>query len=539
MKDIDIIFISQSNVANYDEYSTLPLERIELFKELIYPRMVYFKDKFCSNLDVFNYFIYGKFYTEATPLERKTMLNIWNLPGFNGFHIADYLLQHQINTHIVNNYDTNFDELIKVYSHCDVKPIIAISTTFHLSFSEIRKISREIRKECPDAYIVLGGAFINERFINGEYSALEAAMRKNKINGIIHSFNSETDLKDLILSIKEKKSLNNVNNLFFFETNDFTNGILHKTSEKWNPPVLDSFQSKEITNLNTINNTLQIRSSSGCPFSCAFCSYPTTAGGFHVQKTETFEKSIENILSSSKINKLIFIDDTLNVPKTRFIEILKTLKQYKIEWFSFLRVQFIDEEIAKLMSESGCRAVYLGVESASDIVLENMNKKATKAQFLNGISYLKKYGIISMAAFIIGYPGETANTIDENVAFIENSGIEFYTLKEFYFMKNTPIFKDREKYGLTGIGSNWAHHTMTFQTASQIKSEMFCKIKGCIFIDPDTSLWLIAYLYDQGFSIEKIKLLLTNINQIMIEQINRNYSEDLDAFKNIKFALNN
>ncbi|MCX5849040.1 MAG: radical SAM protein [Deltaproteobacteria bacterium] len=539
MDEIDIIFISQSDVANYNEYSKLPLERIELFKELIYPRMVYFKGEFHSHLDVYNYYLHGQFYKDANYSKRKKMLNIWNLPGFNGIHIADYLFQHNINSKIINNFDTNWDNLCSTYESCKVKPIIAISTTFHLSHSEIRRMSKQILSVFPNASILLGGAFINERYINGEHAELEATMRKNKIRYIIHSFNSEIDLKNLILSIKENNNLNNVNNLFYFESNDFINSKLYKTKEIWNNPTLSALNSLDHLNQEFINNTLQIRSSSGCPFSCAFCSYPTTAKGFHVQEIVSFKKTIQHILSTTKINKLIFIDDTFNVPKTRFIEILKILKKYQIEWFSFLRVQFIDNEIAKLMRESGCRAVYLGIESANDIILQNMNKKATKAQFLNGISFLKKYGILSIAAFIIGYPGENDSTIEEDASFIENSGIDFYTLKEFYFMKQTSIYNERKKYGLTGTEHNWNHDTMSYQLASQKKSEIFLNIKDCIFIDPDTSLWAVAYLFDQGFSFEKIKLLQKEINQIMYEQMKNNFSEDLPAYQNIKLLLTN
>ena len=63
--------------------------------------------------------------------------------------------------------------------------------------------------------------------------------------------------------------------------------------------------------------------------------------------------------------------------------------KYDFEWFSFLRVQYVDEEVARLMKESGCVGVYLGVESSNDTVLKNMNKKATRANFSEGIKNLR------------------------------------------------------------------------------------------------------------------------------------------------------
>jgi p-methyltransferase len=189
------------------------------------------------------------------------------------------------------------------------------------------------------------------------------------------------------------------------------------------------------------------------------------------------------------------------------------------------------------MKESGCKAVYLGIESANDIVLQNMNKKATIEQFRKGIELLKKNNIITMAAFIIGYPGETDETIEKNIAFIENSGIDFYTLKEFYYMKHTKIYENRDAFGLTGLGTDWSHSTMDYKIASSKKAEMFKRIKNAIFIDPDTSLWHIEYLYEQGFSFEKIKNVQREINKIMQKQMDGNYSEELPEFKNIKSIL--
>ncbi len=537
--NVDIIFISQSDVANYNEYASLPLDRLELFKELIYPRMVYFKEGFHSHLDIFNYFLHGQFFDDASLADRKKMLNIWNLPGFNGIHLANYLAEFNIKTRIINNFDTQWDDFCSAYEACSLKPVVAISTTFHLSASEIRRMAKKVKKMYPEASILLGGAFVNERYINGEQEELETIMRKNGIQYCLHAFNSEVDFKDLMLAIKKGTSLNEVNNLFYTESKDFTNTLLTKTKEVWNAPVLSSFNSLDQLQLDFVNYTLQLRSSSGCPFACAFCSYPTTAKGFHQQGMISFQDNIQHIIEKTGVSRLIFIDDTLNVPKSRFIEILEILKPFNIEWFSFLRVQFIDEEIAKLMQDSGCRAVYLGLESASDVILQNMNKKATKQKFQEGITHLKNHGIISIAAFIVGYPGETDATIQEDIDFIENSGIDFYTLKEFYYMKQTSIYEQREKFGLSGIGSSWEHSTMSYAQASQKKAEMFKNIRNCIFIDPDTSLWMVAYLYDQGFNFETIKSLQKEVNQIMQLQMNGNFSEDIPAFSRIKSLLSN
>ena len=539
MNEYDLIFISQSDIVNYEEYSRLPVDRIELFRDLVFPRMVYFKNGFHHSLDIINYFRFGSFYADADYPLRQKMLNIWNLPGFNGSHIASYLLRFGIKTKVINNFDSDWDRFCGTYEKCAKKPLIGISTTFYLSYAEIRRISKKIHQAYPEARIVLGGAFINEQSINVGADAFEAAMRKYHISYILHAFNSEIDLKDLIISIKTDTGTDRVNNLCCIERDDFTSGTFITTDQVWNDPVLDDAGGLyDAAEYPSASHTIQTRTTSGCPFNCAFCSYPRTAGGFHTATNEAVGRQIDAIAALPGVNKIVFIDDTFNVPISRFKEILRHLKELHIEWFSFLRAQFVDEETVQLMKESGCRAVYLGVESASDRVLENMNKKATRAQYLNGIRLLKKYGICTISAIILGFPGETKETLKEDIDFIENSGNDYYTLKEFYYMKHTSIYQDRDKYGLTGLGSDWQHATMDRTTASEAKLEMFAAIKNSTFIDPDTSLWHIAYLYDQGFPFDTILKIQKEINSIIKEQISGHISDDNPAFDNIKRLVN-
>ena len=63
MKNIEFIIITQSEVVRYDDYSKLPLERMELYRPLVYPRMVYYRNGFHSHLDLINFFNKGNFFT--------------------------------------------------------------------------------------------------------------------------------------------------------------------------------------------------------------------------------------------------------------------------------------------------------------------------------------------------------------------------------------------------------------------------------------------------------------------------------------------
>ena len=408
------------------------------------------------------------------------------------------------------------------YNNSYIKPLVGISTTFHLNYSEITRLVKQLKQTYPNVSIVLGGAFINNQLQLKKQKSLMDFMKKYSIDFTIHNFNSDADLKNLILRKKYPKNNDMLNNLI---TNTKQNDHFIPTKPTY-PPQTSNNRSKRQQTLKFpfMHHTLQLRTSSGCPFHCAFCSYPGLAEHYNTMPIYAVEQQLQAAHSNKKIKNIIFIDDTFNVPIKRFKKICQILSNYNFNWFSFLRVQFIDENTAKLMKQSGCQAVYLGIESANNKILKNMNKQATQQEYIRGINYLKKYNITIMAAFVIGFPGETPDTLQDNIDFIENLDIDFYTLKEFFYIKNTTIYQQRENHGLTGIGSSWSHNTMNSDEAYDHKISMLKQIKNSIFIDPDTSLWYIAYLFDRGFSMEKIASLQKEINTVMIAQINGDFN---------------
>lgn len=530
--DIDIILITQSECIDYSRYLDLPLKRIAEYRNLVYPRMVYQNSGFRSHLDILNHGKFGKYYQDAEFAERRNFYNIWNLPGFSGIHLANYLSQYGIRSLIVNNIDSEWDVLERRCEAVGQPPLIAVSCTFYLSFNEIKRITKKLKKWFPASEIVIGGAFLNQFFVNKKLTELGAGMKRLGIDYALYSYNSEQDLKELVLQRKRRDSsisLGDVRNLAFFEGNEFKT-----TASRWHEPVLQGVPINwDKLNLSFVNRTIQLRVSSGCPFECAFCSYPVTAKGFHPADLNIFEEDLKRILQRTSATRIIFIDDTINVPKDRFKKLCASLARMKVAWYSFLRVQFIDDETVRLMKDSGCAMVYMGIESANDAVLSNMNKKATRGEFEAGIRLLKKHGIPMLAGFVIGFPGETEGTAMENVDFIENNGIDFYALKEFYYMKHAPVYENRHRYQLSGIGADWEHKTMNSRQAADLKLLMFKQIKSSVAIDPDTSMWYVAYLNDQGYSMAQVKSIQSAINSVILEQLDGRFDNDHPAFAQI------
>lgn len=531
---VDVLFISQSQMVRFEEYDQLPLDRLELYQNLVQLRSVHYGSGWKSHLDIFNLARNGKAFYQGTPEERRKLLDIWHLPGLNGILVASQLLDAGFTTGIINHIDAEWDRFERIYAESREPPLVAISTTFHLGYSEIRRLTKRLRAFDPKMQIVVGGAFTNEQTINGTIPGFEKPMRKFGIRYVLHGFNSESDLVSLCQALRTKSSLGRVPNLAWIDESDKFRSSL----KLWKNPTLgERAVLWDQLDLPFLTKTVQLRTASGCPFACAFCSYPETAGGHFASEVDAVRKELDRIVTLPGIEQIIFIDDTFNVPIGRFRKVLRMVEPYGLRWYSFLRCQYIDEEQAKLMRDSGCAGVYLGVESANDGVLKNMNKRAKRADFERGMRLLKKYDIPMFVAFVIGFPGETDETIREDIAFAEDNGVDFYSLKEFYYMPHTSVHTDREKYGLSGAGNEWAHSTMDSMRASAIKFDMFKEIKESIYIDADTSLWYIAYLRDAGFSIAQIKAAQRLVNEMMARDNAGRFAEKDDLMAKLAVTL--
>jgi len=534
MVNTDIILISQSNVIDNKGFDSLPGDRIELFKHLVYPRFVRDGDNYLSGLDYINRRVHGKIYAEAICHERRKLLNIWNLPGMSGIHLSNYLTGCGFKVKVINNFDSEYDLYETYYRQSEVPPLVGISSTFYLGWGQVGALAERVRSITPDAQIVTGGAFVNSQAVSEGYDRFEKVMRKYGINYVLHAMNSETDLRDLLCCRTGEKDFSDLKNFCAIDKNINT-GSFYVSPNEWHRPVLNLAEvpaNWHLLDLPFLHSTIQIRTSYGCPFECAFCSYPTTAREWTTLDVADIERHLDSLSKIPQVKRIIFTDDTLNVPPKRFKKILSLLSRYDFEWFSFLRVQYIDEEDAKMMRESGCKGVYLGIESANDAVLRNMKKKVTVDHLARGIRLLNKYGIDYLAAFVLGFPGETYASICDNVRFIEENEIKYYSLKEFYYMEHTPIYAARDTYALTGGGNKWRHNTMSHDIASDLKLEMFNEISSAVHIDPDTSLWYMAYLYDQGYSFADISRYQKEINDKIKTQI-QPYLRGIEHYKHI------
>lgn len=205
----------------------------------------------------------------------------------------------------------------------------------------------------------------------------------------------------------------------------------------------------------TNHRSLDVVASRGCPFSCRFC-YSIYGRKCRRRSPESLMHEIDEISTRFQLNHFGFADDLFTSSKEFVLSFcdLKSKQGNKLPWSCLGRVDTIDEEMLSAMKKAGCRHIALGIESGSQRMLDMMNKHTTVEKNRRCVELCRKAGINPSCSFILGTPGETAETIEETVDFCRelNLTTTFHVMTPYpgsYFYNEAlaqGLIKNEDKY---------------------------------------------------------------------------------------------
>jgi anaerobic magnesium-protoporphyrin IX monomethyl ester cyclase len=335
-------------------------------------------------------------------------------------YLAAQLHQNGIEAKV---FDCTFNtfEQIRASLHAYEPEIVGIYCMVTLSRNTFR-IAELVREDLPDCVLVAGGPLptLYPEHFDGPFDAV---------------FRGEADLsfprfcRD-ILSM-EPASRRNVTDL---KLEPYAGLYIHQNGLKIdNPPAhhseieLDSFplpyrgdfdhgayQQESLQKDG--EKTTSIITTHGCPFNCDFCSRPVFGTLFRRRNLDSVMDEVEQIRELG-YNSLWIADDSFTLNLKYLKEFCRRMEGREIKWSCLSRVNGITPEISHLMKAAGCRRVYLGLETGSQATLQLMNKKATLEEGTKAVQLFHEAGVEVAAFFIVGYPGETVESIESTFRF--------------------------------------------------------------------------------------------------------------------------
>lgn len=158
----------------------------------------------------------------------------------------------------------------------------------------------------------------------------------------------------------------------------------------------------------------------GCPWSCTFCRAGRVWGKkVRSRSPENVLEEIRRIKNDLGIRNVVFMTDSLTLDKKWAHSFLDAILEsdVKFRWICNSRVDAVTPDLLRKMKKTGCILVSYGVESGNQEILDTSRKKITLEDSRKAIKWTRQAGIISMAYFILGLPGETKQTIEESIRF--------------------------------------------------------------------------------------------------------------------------
>lgn len=439
-----------------------------------------------------------------------------DIPTLAAAYLTAFLERRGYEADYVNLFQYEKEQMRRLLE--ERKPhLVAITTTLYVVNPPATEIVDFVRSVDPSIEVVVGGPLIANHNRNYQGDQLRAALDDIGADYYVVEGQGEATLATLVDAVKAG-DVSDVPNLVYVEGGEVTRNRVEPEKNDLNETYIDwrAFDDRDL------GPTIQTRTARSCAFKCAFCNYPTRAGKLTLANLDTIEEELDSMAALGDVENVVFIDDTFNVPLPRFKDICRLMieKDYGFNWFSYFRCSNSDEEAIELMAESGCKGVFLGIESGSPRILKNMNKHATIEKYAQGIGWLREAGILSFGSFIVGFPGENAESVQETIDFLQTNRPDYFRAQLWYCEPGTPIYMKKDEYGIDGDGFVWTHDTMDSMEAMDHIDRIFLTVDGSQWL-PQWSFdfWIIPYLMGKGISLPTFKRFMTGANKALALEI--------------------
>jgi anaerobic magnesium-protoporphyrin IX monomethyl ester cyclase len=338
-----------------------------------------------------------------------------------------------------------------------IRPDIVGITSVTVTFSSAAQAACAIKKAHENALIVLGGPHVSvlgDQVLT-EHPDVDVIIRGEGEQTLLEltRFVSESKLEDIekIAGITFRKNGKIVHTV----DRPFIQNIDELPFPNYSQFPLDRYRlyGKLI---------LPVISSRGCPFQCSFCLAPRMAGrGCRARSPKNVVDEIEHIKKTYKPDAFTFHDETFTYDKNRVVKICQEIKQRKIglPWDCSTRVDQISRELLVEMRSANCQLVSFGVESGSQEILNAMDKKTTVEQNAQAIKWAKSVGLLVTVSMIVGYPGETEETLRQTVEFLKKTkpdDVHLSLATPYPGIKLTRVMKEAG----WNVSEDWSHCDM-------------------------------------------------------------------------------
>ena len=335
----------------------------------------------------------------------------------NLLYLAASLLKSGYDAHIIDANAFGLTDKAVVDSIKSMQPdLIGISLVSEI-FLQTYHLTGQIKEAYPDAKIVLGGPHANAM----PEKVLEEFMHAD----MVLTGECEESIVMLCGALENKMKLNQVPGLYYRAEGKIVSsgagGQIQDLDRLQHPArhlLSDAYKHNKYFMVLVRQRPVEtLLTSRGCPFQCSFCS--NIPGRFRPRSSENVMEELVARYDAG-IRNFDIADANFTFDPGRALKIFDFIIKEKLNIsFRFKsRTNSINKELVDKARQAGAYLISLGMESGSQEILGRMNKKTRIDENILACETVIKAGLKLNTGWIIGFPGETQETVNQTVNLI-------------------------------------------------------------------------------------------------------------------------
>jgi len=380
-------------------------------------------------------------------------------PSLGLLHLAAMVREYDYTPVIIESDIFNLSVEEVVEKVIEVQPEYLGITLFTVGVWCASQIARKVKLLAPHIKIIVGGPHISsmgketmERF--PEFDVAVVGEGEEALVALLQAFDDEKPLKEVpsILYRDEDSIQTKILQTPKLPANKHLDhlpipawDLLPDFPKAYRPAVYD-FPSSPVAS---------IAASRGCPFHCKFCDTSTFGDAVRAYSPKRVFEIMQHLQQTYGIKHILFVDDLFTASRKRTMELCELIidSGMSMTWSCASRVDVVKPDVLAMMKKAGCWEISFGLESGSNELLQQMDKSAAVERSVQALQWTHDAGIRSKGLFMLGYPGENLNTIEDTKEFVQDNPLTIMHLTKFTPYPGSPIYRDI--YGTNIRDDHW------------------------------------------------------------------------------------
>lgn len=328
------------------------------------------------------------------------------------------------------------------------RPVLVGVTCKSIYMPFVREICRRLKDALPDVPMVAGGSHVT--------ALPEETMREIPAIDVIVLGEGELTFAELTAALLDKRPVDGIAGICF-RRNGFPTFTGHRRRiarlDDLPMPAFDLLPDLATHYWPSLTGSRRLPAfslitSRGCQYRCTFCDRSVFGNQVAFHGAE-YTISLIDMLRRLGRTRYIYFEDDNFLLNPELDSLLGRMRSYSplVEFSCQSRIDSVDERMLRDLRAAGCRQILYGVETGSTRLMRAMKKGIRIDDIPDVVAMTRRAGIEAMAMVIVGYPGETVESLEESLALLKSCRFDDVALFYFAPLPGSEIYRELSSHG--------------------------------------------------------------------------------------------